>query len=112
MAGKENMRTATTLTHVAALLQIIFTIIGFIGVLGLSVASVGPGFFLGAVGLVGVLIGAFWSWVDYEVIYERMKDGKFSRISDKMLIVGIIQLFIGGTIPGVIILVAWFVARS
>ncbi len=112
MASKDSMRTATTLTHVAALLQIIFTIIGFIGVLGLSIAAAGPGIFLGTVGFFGVLIGAFWSWVDYEVIYERMKEGKFSKISDKMLIVGIIQLFIGGTIPGVIILVAWFVARS
>lgn len=112
MAAKENMKTATTLTHVAALLQIIFTIIGFLAVLGLTLGTLGLGIFFGAIGVIGVIIGTFWAWVDYEVIYERMREGKFAKVSDTMLIAGIVQLFIGGTIPGIIILVAWFVARS
>ena len=112
MATKDNMNTAITLAHVAALLQIIFTILGFIAVLGISVLVSGPAIIGSAIGIVGVVIGVAWSWADYELIYEPMKAGRYSKMSDRMLIIGLIQLFVGGTVPGVIILVSWLVARS
>lgn len=112
MSKSENMKTAITLTHAAALLQIIFTIIAFIAVFGLMVFVPRGGLLAGIAGIIGIIIDVIWAWADYEIIYEQMRKGKYASISSSMLVIGILQLFIGGTIPGIIIIIAWFVARS
>ena len=112
--ARGSMETATTLTHVAALLQIIFTLLGFVALIGVGIfASLSARFaFVGTVGAIGILLGIVWSWMDYNVIYQRVKSGRYSGVADTMLVVGILQLFLGGSIPGILIIIAWAVARG
>lgn len=115
----ENLKTATALTHAAAILQVVFTMFAIIAVfLAFGVASMrgGPGsgvsFLVALVGALGIIAGIVWCWIDNNLIYSQMKRGKYSSISTAMLIAGLLQLFLGGTIPGVLILIAWAIAKG
>ena len=107
-----DIKTATTLTYVAAILQVVFTAIAILAIIFGTGGTNSLPIFFGAIGVIGIIAALIWSYVDYYIVYKGMKAGRHKQTSTTMLVVGILQLFLGGTIPGILILIAWFLARS
>lgn len=112
--GGSKAHTAVLLAGLAAILEIIFTLVAIIGFLGLSsfVPIPGLALLLGVVGFSSIVLGLVWSFVDYGVIYWEMKKGRFNSISSVMLVAGVLQLAFGATVPGVLILLAWVLEQK
>lgn len=78
--------TAKTLTIVGMVLQLLFLLLGILV----------PYF----------LIGVLWLLLDYFLIYKKIVDGQLNEAETPSLILGILQLVLGGVLPGVFILIA------
>lgn len=74
---------------------------------GTSVPAVTSGFLiLILVGLAFGLVGLLWVFLDYFLVYKRIKEEDIRGAKDTSLILGIIQLILGGIIPGILLIVA------
>lgn len=109
--------SAKTLTLVAIIIEAVFSLlltVYFLVILGLTAAvSSGPGFpglglaFLFIIGLIFGLIGLLWVLLDYFLVYKRILEENIASARDTSLILGIIQLILGGVVPGILLIVAY-----
>ena len=119
--------TAKTLTLVAIILQLIFTLIGIIEVLVLiaflpvySTTTPHPGIInypavplgLGSIIIfivvsIALSIGIIWVLLDYFLVYRRLRLGMVKEAKTPSLVLGIVQLIFGGFIPGILLIIAY-----
>ena len=124
--------TAKTLTLVAIILQVVFFVIGIIEVIALVVlfsfrpsvtTSTGTTITSHVVPLSGLaiisivfsfalLIGILWIFLDYFLIYKKLKEERVREAETPSLVLGIIQLIFGGLIPGILLIVAYVKIRD
>jgi zinc ribbon protein len=106
--------TARTLTLVAIVLQLVFFLGGLLIVSAflLAVASVVGGSI--AFGFIGAILGTVFSvsilWIvlDYFLVYRNLESrDRFERARSWALVLGILQLVIGGVLPGIFLIIAW-----
>lgn len=57
--------------------------------------------------LVFVIVMAVWILLDYRVMYVGIRHGKMRQLETQAAIIGFLQLFLGGVIPGGIVLYVW-----
>ena len=110
-----DISTARTLTLVAMILQIAFFIIG------ITFVSFFFAFIFGATGTAFPLLGIFafafgiaflisliWIGLDYFLVYRNL-DSPTTMPTAKTpaLVLGILQLLFGGTMPGILLIVAY-----
>ncbi len=110
-------QTARTLTLVAIILQAVFIAFGIL-VAFVFFAPLGrvPSFFFGIL-FFGIVTGAFllgvlWTVLDYVLIYDRLRRGEVAQSESSALILGILQLVLGGLIPGLLLIIAWVKIRD
>ena len=100
--------TAKTLTLVAIILQLIFTLIGIIEVVLLVSAAAALGFAVFLLVLPILLsIGIFWVLLDYFLVYRRLRLGMVKEAKTPSLVLGLVQLILGGFIPGILLIIAY-----
>ena len=124
--------TAKTLTLVAIILQVVFFVIGIFEVIALVVlfsfrpsvtTSTGTTITSHVVPLSGLaiisivfsfalLIGILWIFLDYFLIYRKLKEERVREAETPSLVLGIIQLIFGGLIPGILLIVAYVKIRD
>jgi hypothetical protein len=124
--------TAKTLTLVAIILQVVFFVIGIFEVIALVVlfsfrpsvtTSTGTTITSHVVPLSGLaiisivfsfalLIGILWIFLDYFLIYKKLKEERVREAETPSLVLGIIQLIFGGLIPGILLIVAYVKIRD
>jgi hypothetical protein len=109
-----DISTARTLTLVVIILQSIFFVIGlviFSSVFALisSSGATFPGF-----GIFGAVFGLFfvfsfiWIPLDYFLVYRNLYSSNTAAgARTPALVLGIIQLLFGGTIPGILLILAY-----
>lgn len=123
--------SARTLTLVALILQILF--VGIFGIIFLALGAltastistlssngavtVSPGFMFGT----GIfffffaffaIIGILWIFLDYFLIYKPLSNGQVHRTETSALVLSILQIFFGGVLPGILLLIAWIKIRD
>ncbi len=116
--------SAKTFTFAAILVEGIFTVL-FVVYFGLAlgfIANIQPtnppatgtpfnfnfGFMvMGIMAVVFGIIGLLWVLLDYFLIYKKIIGEDIRGAQDTAVILGIIQLVLGGIIPGVLIIVAY-----
>ncbi len=124
--------TAKTLTLVAIILQVVFFVIGIFEVIALVLlfsfrpsvtTSTGTTITSHVVPLSGLaiisivfsfalLIGILWIFLDYFLIYKKLKEERVREAETPSLVLGIIQLIFGGLIPGILLIVAYVKIRD
>ncbi len=124
--------TAKTLTLVAIILQVVFFVIGIFEVIALVLlfsfrpsvttstgttitSHVVPLSGLAIISLVfsfALLIGILWIFLDYFLIYKKLKEERVREAETPSLVLGIIQLIFGGLIPGILLIVAYVKIRD
>lgn len=103
---------ARTLTLVAIIVQALFFFL-FLFVFGFFfMVPFGAGFpafgFLGGMFGIGFFIGFIWIILDYFLVYANLSsEERFPRARTPALVLGIIQLLIGGVIPGILLIIAY-----
>ncbi len=118
--------TAKSLVLAAMILGVIFFAMGLIGVAvlltflytagQLGASSPPPvaisASFLGIIVLIFFPIAIVWVLLDFFLIYKPISRGKISSAEDPALILGIIQIAVGGFITGVLLIIAWVKIRD
>ena len=124
--------TAKTLTLVAIIFQVVFFVIGIFEVIALVLlfsfrpsvtTSTGTTITSHVVPLSGLaiisivfsfalLIGILWIFLDYFLIYKKLKEERVREAETPSLVLGIIQLIFGGLIPGILLIVAYVKIRD
>ena len=113
--------TAKTLTLVVIILQAVFFVIGIFEVIALVaflmvVPTVTPTNAIPSLDVSGIIaivfsaalaIGILWIALDYFLVYKRLKEEKVREAKTPTLVLGIIQLILGGLIPGILLIVAY-----
>ena len=112
--------TAKTLALVAIILQAVFFVIGIFEVIGLAtlltITTVTPTNAIPSLDVSGIIaivfsavlaIGILWIALDYFLVYKRLKEEKVREAKTPTLVLGIIQLILGGLIPGILLIVAY-----
>ena len=113
--------TAKTLALVAIILQAVFFVIGIFEVIALIaflvvVPTVTPTNAIPSLDVSGIIaivfsaalaIGILWIALDYFLVYKRLKEEKVREAKTPTLVLGIIQLILGGLIPGILLIVAY-----
>ena len=113
--------TAKTLALVAIILQAVFFVIGIFEVIALIaflvvVPTVTPTNAIPSLDVSGIIaivfsaalaIGILWTALDYFLVYKRLKEEKVREAKTPTLVLGIIQLILGGLIPGILLIVAY-----
>jgi nitrate reductase gamma subunit len=113
--------TAKTLALVAIILQAVFFVIGIFEVIALVaflmvVPTVTPTNAIPSLDVSGIIaivfsaalaIGILWIALDYFLVYKRLKEEKVREAKTPTLVLGIIQLILGGLIPGILLIVAY-----
>ena len=113
--------TAKTLTLVVIILQAVFFVIGIFEVIALIaflvvVPTVTPTNAIPSLDVSGIIaivfsaalaIGILWIALDYFLVYKRLKEEKVREAKTPTLVLGIIQLILGGLIPGILLIVAY-----
>ncbi len=79
--------TAKTLVLVAMIFQIIFIAIGLF-------------FFV-------FLLGVLWLILDYVLVYSKISEGRLNEAETPCLVLAILQLILGGVIPGILMIIAY-----
>lgn len=59
-----------------------------------------------SIGLGLGLYGLLWILLDYFLVYKKINEGNLRSAKDSSLVLGIVQLLIGGIIPGILLIVA------
>lgn len=101
--------SAETFILVAFIFQIIFTA-GFLflfGLVGVLTGSSSVGVVLDAFLLGGAVLGIFMLYVAWEWCYQRTRRGEYEGAKSVALVLGILGIFLGGVVVGVLYLVAW-----
>ncbi len=100
--------TARTLTFVAIILGAIFFVLGlFVSTLFVAARFFMVGFFPAMFGL-GFLISIVWIALDYLLVYRNLfSPNDIPSARGPALILGILQLILGGIIPGILLLIAY-----
>ncbi len=122
---------AKSLVLVAIILQLVFFVIGIIGIVfagaflavskvvtttgvGTTVTTPVPNFF--GVFLVffsvAFLIGLLWILLDYFLIYKKLAEDRVREAETPSIVLGIIQLIFGGLIPGILLIIAYVKIRD
>jgi hypothetical protein len=125
--------TAQTLTLVAIVLQLIFTLIGIVGVVILIAflpasyttvttstgtviyppISAGFGFAVALLVVsISLSIGILWILLDYFLVYRKLQLGMVKEAETPSLVLGIVQLIFGGIIPGILLIVSYVKIRD
>ena len=124
--------TAKTLALVAIIFQVVFFVIGIFEVIALVLlfsfrpsvtTSTGTTITSHVVPLSGLaiisivfsfalLIGILWIFLDYFLIYKKLKEERVREAETPSLVLGIIQLIFGGLIPGILLIVAYVKIRD
>ena len=102
--------TAKTLTLVAILLQLVFFVVGIFvasfvllvaaGVFGLSIFAF--------IFVIGFLVSVIWIALDYFLIYKNLESPvTVPRARTPAIVLGIVQLIVGGLIPGILLIIAY-----
>lgn len=107
--------TAKTLTLVAIIIQVIFFVIGIVAIAGLAIVASTSGVpLLGAAGAFGILflVGLIWILLDYFLVYKPLAEERVEEAQTPSIVLGIIQLIIGGVITGILLIVAYVKIRD
>ncbi len=119
--------TAKTLVFVALILEVVVFIIGLLGVLLFLAAaaafsassgtgnpmSINVGFsFFGLFIFIFFPIAIIWVLLDYFLIYKHLSQGEVAAAESPALILGVIQLVLGGIITGLLLIIAWVKIRD
>jgi hypothetical protein len=105
--------TAETLVLIAWILQLIFSFI-LVAFGSLLLLAGGSLFFVGAASIGGLVIAAIlvfvpilMLYVGFAFSYRRVRDGELAAARGPTLLLGILGLFVGGIIVGILYLVAY-----
>ncbi len=122
---------AKSLALVAIILQLVFFVIGIIGIVfagalfaisrvstttgvGTTVTTNVP-YFFGIFSIffsIAFLIGLVWILLDYFLIYKKLAEDKVREAETPAIVLGIIQLIFGGLIPGILLIIAYIKIRD
>ena len=118
--------TAKTLTLVAIIFQLIFTMIGIIEAAILipfltethvhgTYTPVPVSLVFSTVLIVfsiSLLFGILWVLLDYFLVYRRLRLGMVKEAKTPSLVLGIVQLIFGGVISGILLIIAYVKIRD
>ncbi|MDG6928731.1 MAG: hypothetical protein JRN39_00915 [Nitrososphaerota archaeon] len=68
--------------------------------------------FLGTVFIFSLLVSLLWILLDYFLVYRPLADGDVARAEPTSLVLGVLQLLLGGVLPGIFLIVSWVKARD
>lgn len=105
---------ARTLTLAAIIVQGLFFflflfIFGFVFMIPFGAAAGFPAFgFFTVIFGIGFFIGVVWIILDYFLVYANLSnEERFPRAKTPALVLGIVQLLVGGLIPGILLIIAY-----
>ena len=122
--------TAKTLTLVVIILQSVFFAIGAFGTLIIALFFAASRTITyngtvtstvvntGGLAIVGLIVSIFfaiaivWILLDYFLIYKKLADGKVREAETPSLVLGLIQLILGGVITGILLILAYVKIRD
>lgn len=131
--ARSDLDTAVTLTLIALILEVVFLAIGvlvlafflFALAVGFSVSGptaafslalqvavplgvLAPLLFFAALGVLSIL----WVVLTYVLVYQRLRRGQVEEALTPALVLGILTLVFGGTIPGILLVIAYVKAKD
>lgn len=92
IGSDRDIDTARTMVIIGMVVQVIFVIVGIFAVI--------------------FLIGILWLVLDYVLVYRRIVEGRVDEAETPALVMGILQIFFGGIVPGIFLLIAWLKLRD
>lgn len=121
----ESVESAKSLSLAAVVVQVImtaflvFVLVAFLsyfvanppansvyGNVTISVSSITNTIIL-IVGVATGVVGILWVILDYYLVYMRIKEGKIRASKDASLVLGILQLILGGIFSGVLLIMVY-----
>jgi membrane-bound ClpP family serine protease len=79
--------SAKTLIIIAMVVQLIIALLGILSVF--------------------LLVGFLWLILDYFLLYKPLTEKRVSDVETPCLVLGIIQIILGGIIPGILLIIAY-----
>ncbi len=79
--------SAKTLIIIAMVVQLVIALVGILSVF--------------------LLVGFIWLILDYFLLYKPLTERRVADVETPDLVLGIIQLILGGVIPGILIIIAY-----
>ncbi|WP_393971706.1 hypothetical protein OXIME_000285 [Oxyplasma meridianum] len=70
------------------------------------------GFFLALITVFLAILPFILMFMDYVFIYKPLTDGNAVRAEVPALLLGILQIFVGGVLSGIILIIAWVKIRD
>lgn len=121
--------SAKGLMIAAIIVQVLFVVVWLFGLLaflfmfslspttpttptGTSPAVTFPVFSFGAFFASFFGVGILWILLDYFLIYQRLSEGRVAEAETPALVLGILQIIVGGVIPGILIIIAYVKIRD
>ena len=116
--------SAKSLIFAAIVFQAVFLVIGMLFIPFFAIASTsingltGAGtvtlsspvfipFFAIGILSIGFIFGILWILLDYFLLYKKIIEDKIEEAKSNSLVLGILQLLLGGLIPGILIIIAY-----
>ena len=62
---------------------------------------------IGEVLLAFVIADGLLIFFDYSALYKPIENGRMKELEKRAAVLGVLQLFIGGLIPGILVLYVW-----
>lgn len=57
-------------------------------------------------------IGVLWLFLDYYLVYVRLREERVTQAETPALVLGILQLVLGGVVPGILLIIAYVKIRD
>ncbi len=113
--NQNDLNTAKAFVLIALILNAIAVLVGlglfvFIRGLALPVFQVYP-HVLGY-GILALATGLIWLILNYALVYKPLTIGRVQAAKNPALILGVLQLFFAGLIPGICLLIAWILIKD
>lgn len=111
MEYRRIVESARTLVLVAMILQIVFILLASISWLvrlGIAIATSSHFEFLTTsdLSIPAVALFIFWVLINYYILYKPIAKDEIELVVSPALALGILELILGGIVPGILILVA------
>ncbi len=109
---------AKSLALATVILEAVFFAIGVIVLAIAIVATAISGVSLGTMGVAALVftilfaIGLMWLLLDYYLVYKPLAQERVADAETPSLVLGILQLILGGILPGILLIIAYAKIRD
>ncbi len=110
--------TAKSLALATVILEAVFFAIGVLVLVAALVGTAVSGVSMSTLGIVTVVfmvlfaIGLMWLLLDYYLVYKPLAQERVRDAETPSIVLGIIQLILGGVIPGILLIIAYVKIRD